>query len=63
MQSLDSFIKSIGKMPCLFESFEFDLFIRYTDKDLEKQIDHLLTLKPQDILAKFQAVVKIQVDG
>jgi hypothetical protein len=58
---LDAFIKGIGKYQFLFDSFEFMLFVRYSEDDLSKQIKALLQLSPGAILEKYQSVVKIDL--
>lgn len=63
MTALDQFLKSVGKQPCLFNSFEFHLFVHYSGDNLTRQIDALLKLKPAEILAKYQAIAAIDIDN
>ena len=58
MYFLDRFIKEICSLPYLYESIEFDIFLR-PQGDLEKALNGLPKFTTDDVLAKFREKIPI----
>jgi hypothetical protein len=55
---LDRFIKEVSKLPYLYESIEFQTFLR-PNGDLEKALNNLPKQTTDEILAKFRSSIPV----
>lgn len=56
---LDRFLKEISKLPYLYESQEFQAFLRPQGVDVEKALENLTRMTSDDLLKRFREVMPV----
>lgn len=59
---MDNFVRNLAKYEFLVKSFEFDIFLRSSGPDLEKQMAAMLKVDPYELFKTYQNICPITTE-